>query len=157
MSALKRLLSGSHKLQKHNSLPPSTDGQIDYLDLERVNRHQRCKSKPATPITATTPTYNTGFPISGSPITRSSASSSASSSKSNLHGRSRSRARAKHERAKSLDVRAARFTQDSMERAERRKNSYDMVSSPPTPLKLAQPLTIGSIRTRLRITTVNFL
>ena len=130
MSALKRLLTNSHKLQKHNSLPPSTDGHIDYLDLERVNKHQRCKSKPSTPISVTTPTYNTGFPISGSPIARSPTTTSPSSSNSNLrHGRSRSRARAKHERAKSLDVRTAQSTQDSLRRAEQRKNSYDAVSS----------------------------
>jgi len=130
MSALKRLLTGQHKLQKHHSLPPTTDGHIDCLDLERVNRHRRSKSKPSTPISATTPTYNTGFPISSSPTTRSPASSSPSSSNSNLrHGRSRSRARAKHERAKSLDVRIARSTQDSLRRAEQRKNSYDAVST----------------------------
>jgi len=129
MSALKRLLTGQHKLHKHHSLSPSSDGRIDYLDLEHVNRHERSKSKPPTPISASTPTYNTGFPISGSPTTQSTASSSASSSNSNLHhGRSRSRARAKHERAKSLDVRAAQFRRDSMERAERRKNSYDNAS-----------------------------
>ena len=130
MSALKRLLTNSHKLHKHNSLPPSADGHIDYLDLERVNKHKRCKSKPTTPTSATTPTYNAGFPISGSPITRSSTTSSPSSSNSNLrHGRSRSRARAKHERAQSLDVRVARSTQDSLRRAEQRKNSYETVSS----------------------------
>ena len=128
MSALKRLLSGHRKLHKHNSLPPTSDTHIDYLDLERVNKHERCKSKPTTPISPSTPTYKTGFPLSGSPI-QSPTSSSASSSKSNLrHGRSRSRARAKHERAKSLDVKAAQFRQESLERAERRKGSYDKAS-----------------------------
>ena len=158
MSALRRLLTG-HKLHKHHSLPSTADGHIDYLDLERVGRHKRSKSKPPTPIsastptastpTASTPTYNTGFPISGSPITQSPSTSSASSSITNVrHGRSRSRARAKHERAKSLDVRAAQYRQDSLERAQRRKNSYDRVS----PLLLCVPalvlIVIGFIRTR---------
>lgn len=128
MSAIKRLLS-QHKLHKHNSLPSSPDTRVDYLDLERANKHRRSKSKPTTPLSASTPTYKTEFPISGLPLTQSPTSSSASSSNSNLrHGRSRSRARAKHERAKSLDVRTAQFTQDSLERAERRKDSYDRAS-----------------------------
>lgn len=128
MSALKRLLSGHHKLHKHNSLPPNSEIRIDYLDLEHTHRLGRCKSKPTTPISPSTPTYKTDFPISGSPI-QSPTTSSASSSKSNLrHGRSRSRARAKHERAKSLDVKAARFRQESLERAERRKDSYNNAS-----------------------------
>lgn len=129
MSALKRLLSNSHKkLHKHNSLPPTTDGdgRFDYLDLERVNRHHRCRSKPTTPISISTPIYKPDFPISGSPITQSPATSSASSTNTNLrHGRSRSRARAKHERAKSLDVRTAQLRHDSIEIAEQRKESYD--------------------------------
>lgn len=125
MSALKRLLTGQHKLHKRSS---STETRVDYLDLERVNKHERSQSKPTTPISASTPTYNAGFPISGSPISQSPPSS-ASSSNSNLrHGRSRSRARAKHERAKSQDVRAAQSRQDSIERAERRKESYDKAS-----------------------------
>lgn len=129
MSALKRLLSGQHKLHKHHSLPSNPDGRIDYLDLERISRHERSKSKPTTPVSASTPTYKTDAPISGLPITQSPTTSSASSSNSNLrYGRSRSRARAKHERAKSLDVRAAQSRQDSLERAQRRKNSYDSVS-----------------------------
>jgi len=129
MSAIKRLLTG-HKLHKHNSLPPNSDGRIDFLDLERIHKHiKRSKSKPTTPISASTPTYNTGFPISASPITQSPSSSSASSSKSNLrHGRSRSRARAKHERAKSLDAKAAQFRHESLERAERRRDSYEKAS-----------------------------
>lgn len=127
MSAIKRLFS-QHKLHKHHSLPSNTDGRVDYLDLERINRHERSQSKPTTPIRISTPIYNTEVPISASPIAHS-RTSSASSSNSNLrYGRSRSRARAKHERAKSLDVRAAQFTQDSLERAERRKNSYESVS-----------------------------
>ena len=130
MSALKRLLSGHHKLHKHNSLPPNSEIRIDYLDLEHTHRLGRCKSKPTTPISPSTPTYKTDFPISGSPIARSPTTTSPSSSNSNLrHGRSRSRARAKHERAKSLDVRTAQSTQDSLRRAEQRKNSYDAVSS----------------------------
>ena len=128
MSALKRLLTGQHKLHKHNSLPPSTDVHIDYLDLESVNGRGRSKSKPSTPISVGAPTYSVGF---GSQITQSPTSSSPSSSNSNLrHGRSRSRAHTKHERAKSLDVRMARSTQDSIQRAERRKNSYEAASSP---------------------------
>ena len=124
MSALKRLLSGHHKLHKHNSLPPTSDIRIDYLDLEHVHRHGRCKSKPTTPISPSTPIYKTDFPISGSPVSQSPPSS-ASSSKSNIrHGRSRSRARAKHERAKSLDVKATQYRQESLERAERRRDSY---------------------------------
>jgi hypothetical protein len=129
MSALKRLLSGQHKLHKHHSLPSNPDARVDYLDLERINRHERSKSKPTTPVSASTPTYQTGAPISGLPITQS-PTTSASSSQSNLrYGRSRSRARAKHERAKSLDVRAAQSRRDSLERAERRKNSYENVST----------------------------
>ena len=128
MSALKRLLTGQHKLHKHNSLPPPTDGHIDYLDLERVNRHERSQSKPPTPIGSGTPTYRTSF--ADGPITRSPTSSTHSSSNTNVrHGRSRSRVRAKQERAQSLDVRIARSTQDSLQRAERRKNSYESVST----------------------------
>lgn len=158
MSALKRLLTGQHKLHKHNSLPSNSGGPIDYLDLERVNMHKRSKSKPTTPISASTPTYNTGFPISGSPITQSSTSSSASSSSSGpRHARSRSRARAKHERAKSLDVRAAQLRQDSMERAERRKGSYDKASLLLF-YRLVRSLTIvGTIRTHSRTIMANFL
>ncbi|KAF9649911.1 hypothetical protein BDM02DRAFT_1696836 [Thelephora ganbajun] len=157
MSALKRFLTGQHKLHKHRSLPLSPDGHMDYLDLERVSGHERPKSKPTTPISVSTPIYQTGFPISGSPITESSTSSSASSSKSNLrYGRSRSRARAKHERAKSLEVRAVHFRHESTERVEHRKNSYDKVSL----LLLrgfAHFLTIiGFTRTHSRVTTANF-
>lgn len=131
MSVIKRLLTGHHKLQKHNSLPPTSDARIDFLDLERIHKHKRSKSKPTTPIGASTPTYNTGFPISASPIAQSPSSSSASSSKSNLrHGRSRNRARAKHERAKSLDAKAAQFRHESLERAERRRDSYEKASLP---------------------------
>jgi len=157
MSALKRLLTGQHKLHKHNSLPSNREGRIDFLDLERVNRHERSKSKPTTPTSASTPTYNTGFPISGSPITQSSTTSSASSTNSDpRHGRSRSRARAKHERAKSLDVKAAQLRQESMERAERRKDSYDKASLLLF-YRTARFLTIvGSTRTHSRITTAIF-
>lgn len=131
MSAIKRLLTGHHKLQKHNSLPPTPEGRIDFLDLERFHRHKRSKSKPTTPISASTPTYNTGFPISASPITQSPSSSSVSSSKDDVrHGRSRSRARAKNERAKSLDAKAAQFRHESLERAERRRDSYEKASLP---------------------------
>jgi hypothetical protein len=127
MSAIKRLFS-QHKLHKHRSLPTTADGRVDYLDLERVNRHERSKSKPTTPLSVSTPTYNTEIPISISPISHSHTSSVSSSNSNLRHGRSRSRARAKHERAKSLDARAAQLTQDSLERAERRMNSYERVS-----------------------------
>lgn len=131
MSALKRLLSGQRKFHKHQSLPSNPDGRVDFLDLQRVNRHERSKSKPTTPVSVSTPTYQTDAPVSGLPITQSPTTSSASSSKSNLrYGRSRSRARAKHERAKSLDARAAQYRRDSLERAERRRNSYENVSVP---------------------------
>ena len=131
MSALKRLLTGQYKLQKRNSLPTTAD-ETDYV--ERVNIHERSQSKPTTPVSSSTPTYNTGFPISGSPIRQSFASSSTTSSISSSNnatprqGRSRSRAHAKHERAKSLEARTAQSTQDSIHRAERRKNSYERAS-----------------------------
>ena len=129
MSALKRLLSASHKLHKHHSLP-SSDSRVDYLDLQSIDNHQRSKSKPATPISPSTPIYKTDSPIPGLPISQSPTSFSASSSKSNLnYGRSRGRARAKHERAKSLDIKTAQLSQESLERAQRRKNSYDSVGS----------------------------
>lgn len=159
MSALKRLLSGHHKLHKHNSLPPpsGTDLRIDYLDLERVNRHERCRSKPTTPISASTPTYKTGVVISGSPISQSPTTSSASSTKSNPHhGRSRSRVRAKHERAKSLDVRTTKSRLESLERAAHRQDSYNSVSSLSFYTAARLLTIIGFIRTHLRRTTVNF-
>lgn len=157
MSALKRLLTGHHKLQKHNSLPPTSDSRIDYLDLEHIHKHKRCKSKPTTPIRVSTPTYKTGFPISGSPISHSPSSSSASSTASNpRHGRSRSRVRAKHERAKSLDVRATQFRQDSLERAEYRRNTYDKVSLVLLYTLVCFLIIVGFIRTRSRTTMANF-
>ena len=130
MSAIKRLLSvHHHKVHKHNSLPPTTDLQIDYLDLEHVHTRGRCKSKPTTPIRASTPIYKTGVVISGSPISQSPTTSSASSTQSNPHhGRSRSRVRAKHERAKSLDVRTTKSRLESLERAAYRKDSYNSAS-----------------------------
>lgn len=158
MSAIKRLLSGHHKLHKHNSLPqpPSTDLRIDYLDLERVNRHERCRSKPTTPISASTPTYKTGVAISGSPISQSPTSSSSSVKSNPHHGRSRSRVRAKHERAKSLDVRATKSRLESLERATHRQDSYNS-ASPLSSNAAARLLTIiGLIRTHSRGTTANF-
>ena len=133
MSALKRLLSASHhKLQKHNSLPSNPDGRVDFLDLDsRINKHERSQSKPPTPISASTPTYQTDSPISSLPLTLSPSASSGSSSNSTArYGRSRSRARAKHERAKSLEVRVAQSRQASLDRAERRRNSYERVGLP---------------------------
>ena len=38
--------------------------------------------------------------------------------------------KAKHERAKSLDARIAQSRQDSLKRAERRRNSYENVKPP---------------------------
>ena len=171
MSALKRLLTGQHKIHKHNSLPNTSDG-LNYLDLERVGRHQRSQSKPPTPIsastpttstptvstpTASTPTHNGSFHITSLSLTQSPTTSSASSSKSNIrHGRSRSRARAKDERARSLSVRAARHKRESVERTERRKNYYDSVSPllPCTPALLL--IVICFTRTHLRTITANF-
>lgn len=129
MSTIKRLLS-VHKLKKHNSLPSaSIDIHVDHLDLKLINKHERSQSKPTTPVSVSTPTYQSDAPISGLPITQSPTTSSASSSKSNLrHRRSGGRARAKKERAKSLEVRGAHSRQDSLERAERRRNSYEKVS-----------------------------
>ena len=131
MSALKRIFSNHHKLQKHSSLPSNPDNRVAYLDLGSTNKLERSQSKPTTPVSVSTPTYKPESPLSGLPLTQSPTATSASSSKTNLrHGRSGSRAHAKHERAKSLDVRAVQSRKDSLERAERRKNSYENVGVP---------------------------
>ena len=73
-STFKCLLTGRHKLQKHHSLSSSTETPMDHFNL----------SKPVVPISVSTPTHNTGFTISGSPTTHSSASS-VSSGDGNVH------------------------------------------------------------------------
>ena len=112
--------------------------------------------KPATLISTLTPTCNMGSPISAS-LTMQSSTSSVSSGNSNIHhSRSSSWAHAM-QCAKSLDTRAVRSTQDSIQHAEQRKNSYTQwVPSFSTHTCVCSYISsFSSIRIRSRITTVN--